>query len=131
MTDKPFPGLRPFERDEDLIFFGREEHTGQLLDKLGSTHFVAVLGTSGSGKSSLVRAGLLPALERGALVQAGARWQIAEFRPGERPLARWAEALVERTEWGAGYACDRAEPARALAEQLGDGPMALNWLLWG
>ena len=77
------------------FFFGREDHVSQLLDRLGSTHFVAVLGTSGSGKSSLVKAGLLPSLERGALVEAGARWEIAEFRPGERPFERWAKALTK------------------------------------
>jgi len=57
----PYPGLRPFERGEDLLFFGRDEQVDQLLDKLDDSHFLAVLGSSGSGKSSLVRAGLLPA----------------------------------------------------------------------
>jgi ABC-type sulfate/molybdate transport systems ATPase subunit len=70
---RPYPGLRPFERDEDAIFFGREEQTDQLLKKLGETRFVAVLGSSGSGKSSLVFAGVLPALEGGFLASAGAR----------------------------------------------------------
>ena len=80
MTGRPYPGLRPFGREEDAIFFGRKEQVDQLLDKLGETHFIAVLGTSGSGKSSLIRAGLLPALEAGFLARAGARWLIAELR---------------------------------------------------
>ena len=64
---RPYPGLRAFHRDEADLFFGREEQVDQLLDKLAETHFLAVLGTSGSGKSSLVRAGLLPALDSGVL----------------------------------------------------------------
>ena len=55
----PFPGLRPFRPDEDYLFFGREEQTMELLERLGNSRFVAVVGTSGSGKSSLVRCGLL------------------------------------------------------------------------
>ena len=57
----PFPGLRSFEAEESLLFFGREAHTDELLERLGDNRFVAVTGTSGSGKSSLVRAGLRPA----------------------------------------------------------------------
>ena len=77
----PYPGLRPFNRDEDEIFFGREAQVNQLLDKLADTHFLAVLGTSGSGKSSLVRAGLLPALDGDFMAGGGARWAVAELRP--------------------------------------------------
>ncbi len=56
----PFPGLRPFETEEYNLFFGREGQSDELLARLGRTRFLAVVGTSGSGKSSLVRAGLLP-----------------------------------------------------------------------
>nr|VFJ73513.1 MAG: WD40 repeat [Candidatus Kentron sp. FW] len=121
----PYPGLRPFERHENILFFGREEQVDQLLDKLGESHFLAVLGLSGSGKSSLVRAGLLPALEGGALVGAGARWQVAELRPGDGPVARLARALRAHTPWG------QAGPdgPDALEEKLRRGSQALNWLL--
>lgn len=100
MITHPFPGLRPFSREEDAIFFGRDDHVDQLLDKLQEAHFVAVVGTSGSGKSSLVRAGLLPALNSGFMAGAGARWTMAELRPGDRPFFRLAAALVRDTEWG-------------------------------
>jgi CheY-like chemotaxis protein/energy-coupling factor transporter ATP-binding protein EcfA2 len=101
----PYPGLRPFAREEAFLFFGREEQIDQLLDKLDETHFLAVVGPSGSGKSSLVRAGLLPALDAGLLLAAaGARWEIAALRPGEAPYLRLAEALVRDTDWGRGYA---------------------------
>ena len=55
----PYPGLRPFRRDEFEIFFGREEHFAKLAEMLQRHHFVAVVGPSGCGKSSLVTAGLL------------------------------------------------------------------------
>ena len=56
----PFPGLRPFEADEDHLFFGREKEIDDLLRRLGSHRFLSVVGTSGCGKSSLVRSGLIP-----------------------------------------------------------------------
>ncbi len=49
-NELPYPGLRPFERDETDIFFGREDHTDQLLEKLGQNSFLAVVGPSGCGK---------------------------------------------------------------------------------
>lgn len=56
----PYPGLRPFETDENFLFFGRDGQSNELLRRLRSKRFLAVVGPSGSGKSSLVRAGLLP-----------------------------------------------------------------------
>ena len=78
----PFPGLRPFEADEEHLFFGRDGQSDELLRRLRRSRFLAVLGTSGSGKSSLVRAGLLPALYGGIMTQAGSAWRVALFRPG-------------------------------------------------
>lgn len=89
----PFPGLRPFEPDEDHLFFGRESEIDALLQRLRSTRFLSVVGTSGSGKSSLVRSGLIPSLHSGTMVAAGSSWRVAIFRPGEDPIARLAEAL--------------------------------------
>jgi ABC-type Fe3+/spermidine/putrescine transport system ATPase subunit len=82
----PYPGLRPFEMDENDIFFGRDEHIEQLIDKLDTTHFIAVLGPSGCGKSSLVRAGLEPNLRKGYLTKAGIHWRVAVCRPGNHPF---------------------------------------------
>src|SRR5437016_466949 len=62
----PFPGLRCFQPDEDFVFFGRHQQIEDLLRRLRTNRLVAVVGTSGSGKSSLVRAGLLPAVLGGA-----------------------------------------------------------------
>jgi hypothetical protein len=90
----PFPGLRAFEAEESLLFYGREAHVADLLERLGDSHFVAVTGTSGSGKSSLVRAGLRPALHRGYLVDATSRWRFTTMRPGGSPLDNMALALA-------------------------------------
>src|SRR5437588_440578 len=90
----PYPGLRPFREDESDIFFGREKQTDQLLTLLGQNRFLAVIGSSGCGKSSLVKAGLLPALKAGFLADAGSRWRICELRPGDRPLKRLARRLA-------------------------------------
>lgn len=91
----PFPGLRPFRQDEDYLFFGREEQTMELLQRLGTHRFVAVVGTSGSGKSSLVRCGLLSELLGGKLLKAGTSWEVAVTHPGGNPLALLAEAILE------------------------------------
>jgi WD40 repeat protein len=91
----PFPGLRPFTQEEDYLFFGREEQTIELLQRLGNNRFVAVVGTSGSGKSSLVRCGLLSQLLGGKMLEAGAAWEIAVTHPGGNPLALLTDALLE------------------------------------
>src|SRR6478752_2947372 len=89
----PFPGLRPFEPDEDHLFFGREREIDELLRKLRTSRFVAVVGTSGSGKSSLVRSGLMPSLEGGFMAGAGSTWRVALMRPGDAPIRNLARAL--------------------------------------
>jgi WD40 repeat protein/energy-coupling factor transporter ATP-binding protein EcfA2 len=86
--------LRAFERYESRIFFGRQQQVDDLLARLKQHHFLAVLGASGSGKSSLVKAGLLPGLEKGYMGEVGSRWAIAEMRPGDQPFVRLAEGLL-------------------------------------
>src|SRR5918992_675436 len=93
MPSNPFPGLRPFEFHESLLYFGRDGQSEQVIRKLGSTRFVAVVGTSGSGKSSLVRAGLLPTLYGGFMTSAGSDWRVAIMRPGNNPIGNLADAL--------------------------------------
>ena len=96
----PFPGLRPFEQEEDYLFFGREEQTDALLERLRKTRFLAVVGASGSGKSSLVRAGLLPALDGGFMLEHGSSWKVALFRPGSHPIRSMAESLAKHQVLG-------------------------------
>jgi hypothetical protein len=92
---QPFPGLRPFEPEEAHLFFGRERQVDDLLLRLGRSRFTAVVGSSGSGKSSLVRAGLLPALAAGYLASAGSHWKVALMRPGGSPIRHLAVALAQ------------------------------------
>src|SRR6516165_8269892 len=93
LSANPFPGLRPFEADEHDLFFGREGQSEEILRRLREQRLVAVVGTSGSGKSSLVRAGLLPYLHGGFLPDAGSQWCVALFRPGANPIENLAIAL--------------------------------------
>src|SRR5438552_9379723 len=92
----PFPGLRPFQPEEEHLFFGREKEIDDLLRRLRTTRFLGVVGTSGSGKSSLVRSGLIPALQSGFMVGVSSTWRIAVFRPGEDPIGHLAGAISAR-----------------------------------
>lgn len=96
----PFPGLRPFQFDENFLFFGREEQVAQLLQRLANTRFLSVVGASGSGKSSLVRAGLLPELHGGTMTSTSIAWEIAIMRPGGDPLTNLADSLVKSGLFG-------------------------------
>src|SRR5579872_4033341 len=107
----PFPGLRPFEPDEDYLFFGREKQTDELVHRLRTTRFLSILGTSGCGKSSLVRSGLIPSLYGGGMTLAGSSWRVAILRPGENPLGNLAAALSAPEALGEG---DDAELTRAF-----------------
>ena len=111
----PFPGLRPFEFEESHLFFGRDGQSEQLISKLGHKRFVAVVGTSGSGKSSLVRAGLLPALHGGFMTRAGSGWRVAIMRPGNDPIGNLALALNAPDVFGSEIA-ENAALQTALAE---------------
>ena len=130
----PYPGLRPFEHHEAEIFFGRDSHVDRLLEILQRTRFLAVIGPSGSGKSSLVRAGMLPALAAGWL-GTGSDWRIVTLRPGDRPLRRLATGLLEPTALGEHLLSednhsDRLETTPALIEaELRRGPLGLVHLV--
>jgi len=116
----PYPGLRPFERHEADIFFGRETQVDAMVDRLGRAHLLAVTGSSGSGKSSLVRAGLLEALETGLLATAGPVWRFATLRPGSHPMTELAAALLDAL--GAARTADDVALRRAGLER---GPLSL------
>ena len=103
VKQNPFPGLRPFREDEERFFFGRESQVDTMVNKLAATRFLAVVGTSGSGKSSLVNCGLRPALHRGLMASAGPAWRIAKFRPDVNPIHSLAEALAAEDVLYSGY----------------------------
>ena len=92
----PFRSLQVFEPEDSWLFFGRETETRDLLERLDRSPVVALVGNSGSGKSSLVRAGLIPALHAGQFQHQGApvhSWKIAVFRPSAAPFDYLAESL--------------------------------------
>ncbi|KAM3089638.1 hypothetical protein ACKFKG_33175 [Phormidesmis sp. 146-35] len=88
----PFPGLRPFT-EQDQWFYGREVQVDQLLTQLETHRFLAVLGASGSGKSSLIKAGVIRTLIERNTTAVNRTWRIAQFRPGNFPIAELAKAL--------------------------------------
>jgi WD40 repeat protein len=90
----PYPGLRPFEEREEHLFFGRERQIDGMVDLLARSRFLAVVGGSGCGKSSLVNCGLQPALRRGLMASAGTAWRMVRFRPGLRPIEALAQGLA-------------------------------------
>jgi WD40 repeat protein/class 3 adenylate cyclase len=106
-TRNPYKGLRAFAEDDAGDFFGREVLTEHLVERLRQTRFLAVVGPSGSGKSSVVRAGLVPRIREGAL-PGSERWSVVEMFPGAYPLEELEAALLR--------VADR--PPTGLIEQL-------------
>jgi WD40 repeat protein/serine/threonine protein kinase len=124
--DSPFAGLVPFQEADADRFFGRTREIAGLVARLRSQPLVTVAGPSGAGKSSLVRAGVIPALER-----SGEGWTALVTRPGRRPLAALAEVLASLPQdTSAASARDPdavglADPA-ALADRLRAEPGSLG-----
>lgn len=92
----PYRGLLQFEAGHRALFFGRGSDTRDVIDRLLTQRFVLLSGESGVGKSSLARAGVLPAIEEGALAQ-GRAWSTAIFEPGRWPLTGLLQLLAART----------------------------------
>ena len=112
--DNPYLGLAAFQRADADRFFGRERDTHLILERLRHHRMVTVAGASGAGKSSLVRAGVLPALER-----SGQAWESFIVRPGRHPLAALADILarLERAP-GEGTTAPRSPLDAADRERL-------------
>src|SRR5262245_15514849 len=89
---RPYPGLRPFVYDEHGLFYGRDDQIREIVELLSKRRFIAVLGGSGSGKSSLVRAGVIPELRNKGIPEAGDCWLWTAFLPGPKPMERLVEA---------------------------------------
>ena len=123
----PYLGLSAFRLEDALLFFGREAEVSEVLDKLRANEFLAVVGGSGTGKSSLVRAGVIPALHRGRFYDQGAwvqSWKVATLRPGRRPIHELAEALPElKSDMTEG---NKVEFISTIKAQLGTAPDALS-----
>ncbi len=101
LPSSPYPGLRPFLDHEAALLFGREGQTAEVIERLRQTKFVTVLGGSGSGKSSLIRAGVIPELRSFGIPEAGDFWIPIVCTPGTNfdpalghtPITRLARRL--------------------------------------
>jgi len=82
LQTNPFPGIRPFTSMEDKYFFGRDAAISDLLDSLRSKKFVALVGATGSGKTSLIQSGIIPTL----LLDEKEEWVPVSIRPGSKPV---------------------------------------------
>jgi energy-coupling factor transporter ATP-binding protein EcfA2 len=107
----PYRGLRPFHEEHAEFFFGRESDVQRLVEKLKSNRFLSVIGPSGSGKSSVVRAGLIATLSTGALPGSDA-WPVQVFTPGVRPLTSLAANVVRL--------CPQSSTTKTLDELTAD-----------
>ena len=118
-SDNPYKGLRPFQEADAADFFGRERTVERLLARLGESgtrsRFVVLVGPSGSGKSSVVNAGLLPALRLGAL-PGSSDWFVAGITPGKHPYEELEAALLRVA----------VNPPPSLLEQLIDGESGIR-----
>jgi hypothetical protein len=91
----PYPGLRPFREDESDFFFGQDGPLSDLRDRLYADHFVAILGLSGCGKSSLLTAGLLAGIRSKRIRGNRPRWLLGYMKPGGDPLERLVETVSD------------------------------------
>jgi len=114
----PYKGLLAFGPDDANFFFGREKVTAELVQLTNKRTAIPILGASGSGKSSLVLAGLVPALQRSGT------WKFIHFRPGNDPFLSLAKALIPLYEPNLGKR-ERAKEAREIANDLRNRELAI------
>ena len=120
LVECPYRGLEVFDEEHARFFFGREAMAQHLVEALRPTRFLCVLGPSGSGKSSLARAGLLPQLRAGKL-PGSQRWLYIVFKPGAHPIEELALNLVELQKGQ-----HQVSAAKELIKDFNDGEMALH-----
>jgi len=90
----PYVGLKAFREEDRAYFYGREQLTQKLIAELYHRSFLAVVGASGSGKSSVVQAGIIAQLNQGKQLPGSDQWRICYFRPGEYPLTSLTQHLA-------------------------------------
>ena len=116
----PYPGLAPFDEPDAARFFGRDREIDEVLERLPSRRLLAVIGVSGCGKSSLVRAGIIPVLRLGVAPDLPSRWRICTLTPGNAPLPSLASSLGAPSGWPANtfdlvdYARAKLAPGESL-----------------
>jgi hypothetical protein len=122
----PYKGLEFFDcnNEDPKYFFGRERLVSQLLDHVRTHNFMALVGASGNGKSSVLRAGLLHQLKLGRRIAGSDRWQIRITRPDRQPMQNLALAFVDE-----GTTLDRAEALGRATGLLNEGGAGLQRLV--
>lgn len=129
--ESPFRGLRSFEEEHRNLFFGRDAFVQRLYEEMRHGRFLAVVGPSGSGKSSVLRAGLKPALEHGAF-EGSKSWQIECLQPRSHPLEELALVMhhaLPLSDRDRGRGTGRQ--IKALVEELRDNPKTLYFRMRG
>lgn len=121
--ENPYRGLRPFEAAHRGLFFGRGPEISAVVERLRTDAVAIVTGDSGVGKSSLLRAGVIPAIVEGAL-GAGRTWEIVTMIPGRHPLVALATALGDPT-LAARIQDDPENLPRELQKRAGTGSLLL------
>ncbi len=123
----PYKGLRFFDVEDAPYFYGREALTEKLIERVqvGKGNFLAVLGVSGSGKSSLLRAGLMYQLQQERRLPGTEQWKIRIFTPGEQPLERLATAFLDEEVTD----IERAGQLREAEEAISQGATGLARLI--
>ncbi|MGB3715096.1 MAG: protein kinase [Candidatus Promineifilaceae bacterium] len=122
LASSPYRGLYAFREEDAPYFFGRELFTERLVDTVTNRHMAAVIGPSGSGKSSVVFAGLLPT------IRDRSGWNVLSIRPGSRPFHALAEVLVGEMNGDLGET-DRLVEIRKLGSALKGGDLELDDVL--
>jgi signal transduction histidine kinase len=123
--EPPFKGLEFFDEEDVDLFFGREQLTAQLVGHLREHRILTVVGASGSGKSSVVRAGVVPAIRRGGILADGTptpqdciHWPVHVITPTNHPLKELAASMTQNTE--------SVRATAALMDDLTEDPRSLD-----
>jgi WD40 repeat protein len=120
----PFPGLRPFNPEDSDYFYGRETESEEIFGKLLNNRFVAIIGASAAGKSSLINCGLLPKIC--SISSNGTPgWMVYSLKPGNDPVASLAKALMAE----ASPAVSKSDDYDKILGLLKDDPYGLTKLL--
>jgi WD40 repeat protein len=123
----PYPGLRPFSSNESKHFFGRENQSGIIIESILQNRFVALIGASGAGKTSLINAGIIPALAKHR-PYVGTSWKVIMTRPGKSPVDNLSNAIAESANDGKKREEEKVQPGW-IAEKLNESPQGLAEVL--
>jgi len=114
----PYVGLNAFQEEHKEAFFGRQSLVDQMVGLVQETHFLFIVGPSGSGKSSLVLAGLLPLLRKGA-IPGGENWRyFARMVPGSNPLKRLATIIRPNDSRSSEWVAEQVQEMRRNPNHL-------------